>query len=97
MVFITAGMAVEQNRAAPVIARVARELDILTVGIVTIPFAFEAKKKQQAEEGLEELRKSVDTLLIINNDRLREMYGNLSLGNAFSQADNVLAIAQRNC
>jgi len=97
MVFITAGMGGGTGTgAAPVIARVARELDILTVGIVTIPFAFEGKKrKQQAEEGLEELRKSVDTLLIINNDRLREMYGNLSLGNAFSQADNVLAIAAK--
>jgi len=97
MVFITAGMGGGTGTgAAPVIARVAREMDILTVGIVTIPFAFEGKKrKQQAEEGLEELRKSVDTLLIINNDRLREMYGNLSLGNAFSQADNVLAIAAK--
>ena len=97
MVFITAGMGGGTGTgAAPVIARVAREMDILTVGIVTVPFAFEGKKrKQQAEEGLEELRKSVDTLLIINNDRLREMYGNLSLGNAFAQADNVLAIAAK--
>jgi cell division protein FtsZ len=82
--------------AAPVIARVAKELDILTVGIVTVPFAFEGKKrKQQAEEGLQEMRANVDTLLIINNDRLREMYGNLSLGSAFTQADNVLAIAAK--
>ena len=97
MVFITAGMGGGTGTgAAPVIAKVAKEMDILTVGIVTIPFAFEGKKrKQQAEEGLEELRKSVDTLLIINNDRLREMYGNLSLGNAFAQADNVLAIAAK--
>jgi cell division protein FtsZ len=97
MVFITAGMGGGTGTgAAPVIARVAREMDILTVGIVTVPFAFEGKKrKQQAEDGLEELRKSVDTLLIINNDRLREMYGNLSLGNAFAQADNVLAIAAK--
>lgn len=97
MVFITAGMGGGTGTgAAPVIARVAKEMDILTVGIVTIPFAFEGKKrKQQAEDGLEEMRRNVDTLLIINNDRLREMYGNLSLGSAFSQADNVLAIAAK--
>lgn len=97
MVFITAGMGGGTGTgAAPVIARVAKELDILTVGIVTVPFAFEGKKrKQQAEEGLQEMRASVDTLLIINNDRLREMYGNLSLGSAFTQADNVLAIAAK--
>lgn len=97
MVFITAGMGGGTGTgAAPVIARVAKELDILTVGIVTIPFAFEGKKrKQQAEEGLNEMRQNVDTLLIINNDRLREMYGNLSLGSAFAQADNVLAIAAK--
>jgi len=97
MVFITAGMGGGTGTgAAPVIARVAKEMDILTVGIVTIPFAFEGKKrKQQAEDGLDEMRKNVDTLLIINNDRLREMYGNLSLGSAFSQADNVLAIAAK--
>jgi cell division protein FtsZ len=97
MVFITAGMGGGTGTgAAPVIARVAKEMDILTVGIVTIPFAFEGKKrKQQAEDGLEEMRQNVDTLLIINNDRLREMYGNLSLGSAFSQADNVLAIAAK--
>jgi cell division protein FtsZ len=97
MVFITAGMGGGTGTgAAPVIARVAKELDILTVGIVTVPFAFEGKKrKQQAEEGLQEMRANVDTLLIINNDRLREMYGNLSLGSAFTQADNVLAIAAK--
>ncbi|MBK9192757.1 MAG: cell division protein FtsZ [Crocinitomicaceae bacterium] len=97
MVFITAGMGGGTGTgAAPVIARVAKELDILTVGIVTVPFAFEGKKrKQQAEDGLQEMRESVDTLLIINNDRLREMYGNLSLGSAFAQADNVLAIAAK--
>ncbi len=97
MVFITAGMGGGTGTgAAPVIARVAKELDILTVGIVTVPFAFEGKKrKQQAEEGLQEMRNNVDTLLIINNDRLREMYGNLSLGSAFTQADNVLAIAAK--
>lgn len=97
MVFITAGLGGGTGTgAAPVIARVAKELDILTVGIVTVPFAFEGKKRKlQAEEGLEELRKSVDTLLIINNDRLREMFGNLSLGNAFGQADEVLATAAK--
>lgn len=97
MVFITAGMGGGTGTgAAPVIAKVAKEMGILTVGIVTVPFAFEGKKrKQQAEEGLMEMRNNVDTLLVINNDRLREMYGNLSLGSAFSQADNVLAIAAK--
>jgi cell division protein FtsZ len=97
MVFITAGMGGGTGTgAAPVIARVAKEMGILTVGIVTIPFSFEGKKrKQQAEQGLEDMRKSVDTLLVINNDRLREMYGNLTLANAFSQADDVLARAAK--
>ena len=97
MVFITAGMGGGTGTgAAPVIAKIAKELDILTVGIVTVPFAFEGRKRKlQAEEGLEELRQSVDTLLIINNDRLREMFGNLTLGNAFSQADDVLATAAK--
>ncbi|MFD1551896.1 cell division protein FtsZ [Putridiphycobacter roseus] len=97
MVFITAGMGGGTGTgAAPVIAKVAKEMGILTVGIVTVPFGFEGRKRKiQAEEGLEELRRSVDTLLIINNDRLRDMFGNLSLGNAFSQADNVLATAAK--
>ena len=97
MVFITAGMGGGTGTgAAPVIAKVAKEMGILTVGIVTVPFGFEGRKrKMQAEEGLEELRGSVDTLLIINNDRLREMFGNLSLANAFSQADDVLATAAK--
>lgn len=97
MVFITAGMGGGTGTgAAPVIAKVAKELDILTVGIVTVPFGFEGKKRKiQAEEGLEELRQNVDTLLIINNDRLREMFGNLSLANAFSKADDVLATAAK--
>ncbi|MDX1349842.1 MAG: cell division protein FtsZ, partial [Putridiphycobacter sp.] len=82
--------------AAPVIAKVAKDMGILTVGIVTVPFGFEGRKRKlQAEEGLEELRGAVDTLLIINNDRLREMFGNLSLANAFSQADDVLATAAK--
>ena len=97
MVFITAGLGGGTGTgAAPVIAKVAKELEILTVGIVTVPFAFEGRKRKlQAEEGLDELRQSVDTLLIINNDRLREMFGNLSLGNAFAQADDVLATAAK--
>lgn len=97
MVFITAGMGGGTGTgAAPVIAQVAKDMGILTVGIVTIPFSFEGKKrKQQAEEGLENMRKSVDTLLVINNDKLREMYGNLTLANAFGQADEVLNTAAR--
>lgn len=97
MVFITAGMGGGTGTgAAPVIAKVAKEMGILTVGIVTVPFSFEGRKrKQQAEEGLDILRGSVDTLLVINNDRLREMFGNLTLGNAFAKADNVLATAAK--
>lgn len=97
MVFITAGMGGGTGTgAAPVIAKIAKDMGILTVGIVTVPFSFEGRKRKlQAEEGLEELRKNVDTLLIINNDRLREMFGNLSLGNAFAQADDVLATAAK--
>ncbi len=97
MVFITAGMGGGTGTgAAPVIAKLAKDLGILTVGIVTMPFAFEGKKrKEQAEKGLEEMREAVDTLLIINNERLREMYGNLGINNAFSHADNVLCTAAK--
>lgn len=97
MVFVTAGMGGGTGTgAAPVIAQVARELGILTVGIVTIPFNFEGKKRrQQAEIGIEEMRENVDTLLIINNERLREISGNLSLTNAFSQADDVVNTAAK--
>jgi len=97
MVFVTAGMGGGTGTgAAPVIAQVAKELGILTVGIVTVPFSFEGRKRrQQAEEGLERLRQSVDTLLVINNERLREISGNLTLGNAFSMADDVLATAAK--
>lgn len=97
MVFITAGMGGGTGTgAAPVIAKIAKEMGILTVGIVTVPFSFEGRKrKQQAEEGLDTLRGAVDTLLVINNDRLREMFGNLTLGNAFAKADNVLATAAK--
>lgn len=97
MVFVTAGMGGGTGTgAAPVIARIARELGILTVGIVTVPFSFEGKKRKlQAEEGLENMRENVDTLLIINNERLREISGNLTLGNAFAQADDVLTTAAK--
>ncbi len=97
MVFITAGMGGGTGTgAAPVIAEVAREMNILTVGIVTVPFNFEGRKRrQQAEEGLESMRQNVDTLLVINNERLREITGNLTISNAFSQADDVLTIAAK--
>ena len=97
MVFVTAGMGGGTGTgAAPVIAQVAKELGILTVGIVTVPFNFEGRKRRiQAEEGLEAMRNNVDTLLVINNERLREITGNLSIGEAFSQADDILAIAAR--
>lgn len=97
MVFITAGLGGGTGTgAAPVIASVARELGILTVGIVTIPFAFEGKKRrQQAELGLEEMKKYVDTLLVIGNDKLREIYGNLKMSEAFGHADNVLTGAAK--
>ena len=97
MVFITAGMGGGTGTgAAPIIAGVAREMGILTVGIVTVPFAFEGRKrKQQADAGIEELKNSVDTLLIICNDKLREIHGNLKLNTAFGYADNVLATAAK--
>ena len=97
MVFVTAGMGGGTGTgAAPVIAKAARELGILTVGIVTMPFTFEGRKrKEQAAKGLEEMRQAVDTLLVINNDRLREMFGNLSLGTAFGYADDVLTTAAK--
>lgn len=97
MVFITAGMGGGTGTgAAPVIAAAAREMNILTVGIVTIPFGFEGKKRKiQADEGIEAMRKAVDTLLIIKNDKLREIGGNLTLKDAFTHADEVLATAAR--
>ena len=97
MVFITAGMGGGTGTgAAPVIAKVAKELEILTVGIVTAPFAFEGPKKmRQAEQGIKELKESCDTVLVILNDNLREVYGNLSITQAFSQADNVLLTAAK--
>ncbi len=97
MLFITAGMGGGTGTgAAPVIAKTAKEMDILTVGIVTIPFSFEGRKRKiQAEEGIEELKKHVDTLLIICNDKLRLLHGDLKLSEAFSQADNILSIAAK--
>ncbi|MFN0032832.1 MAG: cell division protein FtsZ [Flavobacteriales bacterium] len=97
MVFITAGMGGGTGTgAAPVIARAAKEMGILTVGIVTIPFMFEGRKRsQQADFGLKEMRDSVDTLLVIRNDKLRELYGNLTLKQAFGHADEVLCTAAK--
>ncbi len=97
MVFITAGMGGGTGTgAAPVIAKMARELDILTVGIVTMPFQFEGKiRNTQAHKGIETLRKVVDSLVIINNNKLREVYGNLGFKAGFSKADEVLSTAAR--
>ena len=97
MLFITAGMGGGTGTgAAPVVARIARELGILTVGIVTLPFSFEGKRRQQqAQEGIAELRKNVDALLVISNDKLREEYGNMKLTEAFKKADDVLKIAAK--
>lgn len=97
MVFITAGLGGGTGTgAAPIIASVARELGILSVGIVTMPFVFEGKKRRmQAEQGLEEMKKYVDTLLVIGNDKLRDIYGNLKMSEAFAHADNVLTGAAK--
>jgi cell division protein FtsZ len=97
MAFITAGMGGGTGTgAAPVIAKAAREMGVLTVGIVTIPFKFEGRIRiEQALEGIAEMEKHVDSLLIINNEKLRDMYGDLKLSNAFSRADNVLATAAK--
>jgi cell division protein FtsZ len=97
MLFITAGMGGGTGTgAAPIIAKTAKELDILTVGIVTTPFAFEGKKRRHfADEGIEQLKKSVDCLLIISNDKIKEMYGNLPLRQAFSHANDILTTAAK--
>jgi cell division protein FtsZ len=97
MVFITAGMGGGTGTgAAPVIAKVAKELDILTVGIVTAPFSFEGKRKiTQAEQGINELKQYCDTVLVISNDKLREIYGNLPVSRAFAEADNILTTAAK--
>ncbi len=97
MLFITAGMGGGTGTgAAPIIAKQAKEMDILTVGIVTIPFQFEGKmRNEQAQIGVEKLRRNVDSLIIINNNKLREVYGNLGFKAGFSKADEVLATAAR--
>jgi len=97
MVFINVGMGGGTGTgAAPVIARVARELDLLTIGIVTIPFSFEGKmRNEQAQKGIEKLRGYVDSLVVINNNKLREVYGNLGFKAGFSKADEVLSTASR--
>ncbi|MBF1453993.1 cell division protein FtsZ [Hoylesella nanceiensis] len=97
MVFITAGMGGGTGTGAgPIVAKVSKEMDILTVGIVTIPFIFEgAKKIDQALDGVEEMAKNVDALLVINNERLREIYPSLGVLDAFGKADDTLSIAAR--
>ena len=97
MLFITAGMGGGTGTgAAPIIAEFAKELDILTVGIVTIPFDFEGKTRQiQAQKGLKKLKETVDSLIIINNNKLRQVYGNLGFKEGFSKADEVLATAAK--
>ncbi|MFY8091613.1 MAG: cell division protein FtsZ [Chitinophagaceae bacterium] len=97
MAFITAGMGGGTGTGgAPIVAKVCKDLNILTVGIVTTPFSFEGPRRmQQAQEGIKELKPHVDTLLVISNDKLREQYGNLKMREAFSKADNVLATAAK--
>ena len=97
MVFITAGMGGGTGTgAAPLIAKVAKDMDILTVGIVTIPFRWEGDKKiDQALDGVEEISKNVDALLVINNEKLSEIYSDLSLDDAFDRADDTLSVAAK--
>lgn len=97
MLFVTAGLGGGTGTgAAPIIAKAAKELDILTVGIVTLPFEFEGARRQNyAETGLQEIRKNVDSLIVISNDKLREIYGNLNISEAFAQADNILTTAAK--
>jgi cell division protein FtsZ len=97
MLFITAGMGGGTGTgAAPIIAKQAQEMDILTVGIVTVPFQFEGKmRNQQANKGLEKLRQHVDSIIVINNNKLRQVYGNLGYRSGFSKADEVLSTAAR--
>ncbi len=97
MLFITAGMGGGTGTgAAPIIAEIARELGVLTVAIVTAPFAFEGKKKRKhAENGINQLKQHCDTVLVISNDKLREIYGNLKMSEAFSQADSILTTAAK--
>ena len=97
MVFITVGMGGGTGTgAAPIIAKIAKDLDLLTIGIVTIPFSFEGKmRNDQAQKGIEKIRQHVDSLIIINNNKLREVYGNLGFKSGFSKADEVLSTAAR--
>ena len=97
MVFVTAGMGGGTGTgAAPVIAQACKDRDILTVGIVTVPFMFEGRRRnQQASEGLEAMRAAVDTLLIIRNDKLRELFGNQTIRSAFANADQILCTAAK--
>ncbi|MBS1750822.1 MAG: cell division protein FtsZ [Bacteroidetes bacterium] len=97
MAFITAGMGGGTGTGgAPILAKICKDLGILTVGIVTTPFAYEGKKRfAQAQEGIEKLKEYVDTLLVISNDKMRHQYGNLTMRAAFSKADNVLATAAK--
>jgi cell division protein FtsZ len=97
MVFITAGMGGGTGTgAAPVIAKIAKEMDVLTVGIVTMPFGWEGKKKYaHAQHGIDQLRSACDTVLVILNDQVRSMFGNLAISSAFGQADNVLTTAAK--
>ena len=97
MVFITAGMGGGTGTgAAPIIAKIAKDMDILTVGIVTMPFQFEGRRRtEQAQKGGDELRKNVDSLIVINNNKLRDVYGNLGFKAGFSKADEVLSTASR--
>ncbi len=97
MAFITAGMGGGTGTGgAPIIAKICKDLGVLTVGIVTLPFAYEGKKRQmQAEEGIKNLKQYVDTLLVISNDKLRHQFGNLKMREAFERADNVLATAAK--
>jgi cell division protein FtsZ len=97
MVFVTAGMGGGTGTGgAPVVAKIAREMGILTVGIVTTPFSFEGRRKlNQAEEGIRKLREAVDSIIIISNDKIRDIYGNLSQREAFSKADDILTTAAK--
>ncbi|HRO08876.1 MAG TPA: cell division protein FtsZ [Saprospiraceae bacterium] len=97
MLFITAGMGGGTGTgAAPIIAKIAREMDILTVAIVTLPFKFEGLRRQrQAHEGLEQLKKNVDSILVISNDKLKKLHSNLALSAAFGEADNILTTAAK--
>ncbi|MCF8408939.1 MAG: cell division protein FtsZ [Crocinitomicaceae bacterium] len=97
LVFVTAGLGGGTGTgAAPVIAQVAKDLGILTVGIVTVPFSFEGKKRrQQAEDGLEKMRENVDTLLVINNERLHQLSKNCTISQAFGMADDILTVAAK--